>query len=589
MVVEEKILVKQLQLKVAKLEAELQSPDPSASSSLKTLLMEKELKIKKMEREMNEIKRQRDIAQSQLEQEISARKEMKTSNQDGPSRQLIKCISFEDNGSLSSSTPLSRTRARNGLTRMVRHSIKAADPSIIVHEIRKMEMRQRQLGDEANRALELLHKEVVSSKLGSQGTAETIANLLSEIKGMHTMTSAPEEIDLKDKASLGEEIERLNSQESNITTLEQKLENVQRTIEKLSTHLPSDEGAPDIRSSSKKKKTLPFALSNTPNMQHIIRSPCSTKNSCETMLYDSENTTPENDLSSSDGATLRQKGTPSSSETNHTSSRKTAPAPKQGSSVNVKKMQAMFQKAAEENIRSIKAYVTELKERVAKLQYQKQLLVCQVLEMEANDTASDETNNSVDQSPMSWHLVFEEQRKQIIMLWYFCHVSIVHRSQFYLLFRGDPSDQIYMEVELKRLTWLEQQFAEVGNASPALLGDDPPGSVAASVRALKQEREHLAKRVSTKLSAEERELLYLKWDIPLEGKLKRRLQLVNKLWTDPLNMQHVQESAEIVAKLVGFCENGEHVSKEMFQLNFVCPNDKKSWMGWNLISNILHL
>ncbi|GAA0170389.1 hypothetical protein LIER_40948 [Lithospermum erythrorhizon] len=77
MVVEEKILVKQLQLKVAKLEAELQSPDPSASSSLKTLLMEKELKIKKMEREMNEIKRQRDIAQSQLEQEISARKEMK--------------------------------------------------------------------------------------------------------------------------------------------------------------------------------------------------------------------------------------------------------------------------------------------------------------------------------------------------------------------------------------------------------------------------------------------------------------------------------------------------------------------------------
>lgn len=38
-------------------------------------------------------------------------------------------------------------------------------------------------------------------------------------------------------------------------------------------------------------------------------------------------------------------------------------------------------------------------------------------------------------------------------------------------------DQIYMEVELRRLTWLEQQLAEVGNASPALLGDDPAGSV----------------------------------------------------------------------------------------------------------------
>lgn len=41
----------------------------------------------------------------------------------------------------------------------------------------------------------------------------------------------------------------------------------------------------------------------------------------------------------------------------------------------MKKMQKMFKKAAEENIQSIKAYVTELKERVAKLQYQKQLLV----------------------------------------------------------------------------------------------------------------------------------------------------------------------------------------------------------------------
>ena len=46
------------------------------------------------------------------------------------------------------------------------------------------------------------------------------------------------------------------------------------------------------------------------------------------------------------------------------------------SSVNMKKMQKMLQNAAEENVRSIRQYVTELKERVAKLQYQKQLLVC---------------------------------------------------------------------------------------------------------------------------------------------------------------------------------------------------------------------
>lgn len=108
-----------------------------------------------------------------------------------------------------------------------------------------------------------------------------------------------------------------------------------------------------------------------------------------------------------------------------------------------------------------------------------------------------------------------------------------------------------------------------------------------SIKALREERDYLARRVSSKLTAEERERLYEKWEIPPVGK-QRRLQLVNKLWTDPLNMQNVQESAAVVAKLVGFCESGEQVRKEMFQLNFVSPNDKKPWMGWNFISSLLN-
>ena len=109
-----------------------------------------------------------------------------------------------------------------------------------------------------------------------------------------------------------------------------------------------------------------------------------------------------------------------------------------------------------------------------------------------------------------------------------------------------------------------------------------------SIKALKQEREYLAKRVSSKIAADEIESLYLKWEIPPVGK-QRRLQLVNKLWTNPYDMEHVKESAGIVAKLVGFCESGEQHSKEMFELNFVYPSDKKTWMGWNLISNLLNL
>ncbi|KAI4378790.1 hypothetical protein MLD38_016221 [Melastoma candidum] len=102
------------------------------------------------------------------------------------------------------------------------------------------------------------------------------------------------------------------------------------------------------------------------------------------------------------------------------------------------------QNAAEENIQNIKVYVTQLKERVAKLQYQKQHLVCQ---LERNDSSSIGPD-IIEQSPQPWPLVFENQRKQIVMLWHLCHVPLVHHTQFFLLFQGDPSYQIYMEDEL---------------------------------------------------------------------------------------------------------------------------------------------
>ena len=41
-------------------------------------------------------------------------------------------------------------------------------------------------------------------------------------------------------------------------------------------------------------------------------------------------------------------------------------------------MQIMFHTAAEESVRNIRGYVTKLKEWVANLQNQKQLLVCQL-------------------------------------------------------------------------------------------------------------------------------------------------------------------------------------------------------------------
>lgn len=102
-----------------------------------------------------------------------------------------------------------------------------------------------------------------------------------------------------------------------------------------------------------------------------------------------------------------------------------------------------------------------------------------MLELEANEASGHDIENEEyacepEEPQVSWQITFREQRQQILELWDVCYVSIIHRTQFYLLFKGDQADQIYMEVELRRLTWLQQHLAEIGNASPAPhVGDEP--------------------------------------------------------------------------------------------------------------------
>ncbi|XP_068306694.1 kinesin-like protein NACK1 [Pyrus communis] len=603
MVVSDKQLVKHLQKEVARLEAELRTPDPSR---------EKDLKIQQMEMEIEELKHERDRAKSQvLELQQKLEEDPQGSNpSEIPHPSVKKCLSYT--GVLSTKPDKKEIgpgdRARN-LRQSMRQSSTA--PFTLMHEIRKLEHLQEQLGEEANRALEVLQKEVACHRLGNQDAAETIANLQAEIREMRFVRSVPKEVEFGTvvatnksvSANLKEEITRLHSQGSTIANLEEQLESVQKSIDKLVMSLPSNQQECNIEASlkskkeSKKKKCLPLASSNIANRQNFIRSPCSPLSASRQIAEsETENRAPENDdIMSGEIQPESEKRTPTKNEEcGDVSSKESTPTGyRRSSSVNMKKMQKMFQNAAEENVRNIRTYVTELKERVAKLQYQKQLLVCQVLELEANEAAgynleNDENICETEEPQVSWQITFKEQRQQIIELWDLCFVSIIHRTQFYLLFKGDPADQIYVEVELRRLTWLQQHLAELGNASPAQVGDEPTVSLPSSMRALKREREFLAKRLSSRLTAEERDALYMKWDVPLEGK-QRKLQFVNKLWQDPLDPRHIQESAEIVAKLVGFCESG-NLSREMFELNFVLPSDRRPWMmGWNQISNLLNL
>ncbi|KZV21721.1 hypothetical protein F511_02879 [Dorcoceras hygrometricum] len=598
MVVSDKQLVKHLQKEVARLEAELRAPDS---------YNEKDLKIMQMEKEMEELKRQRDLAQSQVD-ELSKKLNEGQVHKHSESHSPIarKCLSF-------SATSLPKLDGREfghhkgtsntvGM-RTMRQSSTA--PFTLMHEIRKLEQLQEQLGDEAHRALEVLQKEVACHRHGNQDAAETIAKLQAEIREMRAIRPSPKELEVESVvtvnksvgANLKEEITRLHSQGSTIADLEEKLENVQKSIDKLvmslptSNDQPANDETPKSKSVSKKKKLLPLVSSNSLNRQNFIKSPCSPLSvSRQVLSGEVENRAPElDDTVSNEIQPLSDKDTPTKSEGGDISSKENTPY-RRSSSVNMRKMKRMFQNAAEENVRSIKAYVTELKERVAKLQYQKQLLV---LELEANEAAGHSLDDGeilpeIQESPASWHTTFNEQRQQIIELWDVCHVSIIHRSQFYLLFSGDQADQIYMEVELRRLTWLQQHLNKLGSASPAHGGNEPTISLSSSIRSLKREREFLAKRLTTRLTTEERDALYIKWDVPLEGK-QRRMQFINKLWTNPYDVKHVQESAEIVAKLVGFHEGG-NMSKEMFELNFAVPSDKRHWfMDWNQISDLLHL
>ncbi|KAF8388696.1 hypothetical protein HHK36_025376 [Tetracentron sinense] len=193
-----------------------------------------------------------------------------------------------------------------------------------------------------------------------------------------------------------------------------------------------------------------------------------------------------------------------------------------------------------------------------------------ILKLGANEASGYNLDNNDDvsglhEAPVSWNVTFPDQRQQIIELWDACYVSVIHRTQFYLLFKGDPTDiyiyiYIYMEVELCRLTWLQQHLAEPGNARLAHLGDVPTIS--------------LYSRSNEKLSLS---LLSYLFDMSIFHSFSLS------------NIVGYLNNAEVVAKLLGFCR-GSNVSKEMFELNFALPAYKRTWnMGWNPISNLLHL
>ncbi|KAK8517658.1 hypothetical protein V6N12_016500 [Hibiscus sabdariffa] len=165
-------------------------------------------------------------------------------------------------------------------------------------------------------------------------------------------------------------------------------------------------------------------------------------------------------------------------------------------------------------------------------------------------------------SPSAWSSEFKRLQRDIIELWHACNVSLIHRTYFFLLFKGDPKDYIYMEVEHRRLSFLRS----VSSHDNGMVENGQVLTPASSTKALCRERHMLSQQMRKRLSIQERENLFLKWGIGLNTK-HRRLQLAYCLWTNYKDMDHIAESAAIVAKLVGFVDP-EKTFKEMFGLNF---------------------
>ncbi|KAK6118435.1 hypothetical protein DH2020_047852 [Rehmannia glutinosa] len=163
----------------------------------------------------------------------------------------------------------------------------------------------------------------------------------------------------------------------------------------------------------------------------------------------------------------------------------------------------------------------------------------------------------------SWPVEFRKIQREIIELWHACNVSLVHRTYFFMLFQGDPSDAIYLEVEMRRMKLLKDKFSR----GDKTVVDGRPLTLASSAKALRQERRMLSEQMTKKFSEQERETLFVDWGIGLNTKL-RRLQLAHRVWSKTEDINHITDSAFLVAKLVGLIEPGQAPNRQMFGVNF---------------------
>ncbi|KAK4437710.1 Kinesin-like protein KIN-7F [Sesamum alatum] len=557
-VMSDKALVKHLQKEVARLESELKTPGSMCDHA--ALLRKKDVQIEKLEKEVRELKKKLDIANSRIEDLISAAECDQSSQKLGGVHSVNG--DFRRNGMLdplhseksedqcSSDGPSCPSQGMEELPAGVEE-----DSDDICKEVRCIEI------DETG-------KERTYEPFGlSTGEDEETSDTSAEPENDHTM-------ELELLSAVNRQVSVTGNGYSCDEALEEKIQDVQKTIASLVGPYP-DASSPVASSTCIRSLKLTRSQSCRANL--IAGSPDFE------MAEQSERTPPtvleKNFIGRPEGGFLRKQWKLPPVIYGANSARLTrSDSQFSDCSSYIDEMKNQNGNHEDEDIPTLGSFVAGLKE-MAKLQYENQ----------AGDQVRDpgwrdKTNaGDVTLDPVhDWPLKFEKLQKLIIELWQACNVSLVHRTYFILLVKDDFTDSIYMEVEHRRLSFLKDTFSR-GNSA---IQNGRSLTLASSKKALRREREMLSRLMHRRYTEDERNRIYEDWGINLNSK-KRRLQLVHLLWSDPENTDHVTKSAAIVAKLIGISENGLAL-KEMFGLSFTPPRISRRSFTWkNSMSSLL--
>ncbi|KAG2567706.1 hypothetical protein PVAP13_7NG263424 [Panicum virgatum] len=544
-VMSDRALVKQLQRELARLESELRCP--ASYSALETLVKEKDNQIRKMEKEIKELKLQRDLAQSRLQDLLQV-----VGDNHG-SKHPMPC---EDEQSTASTVVSSAQNFR-----------------FQGRQIAQREYRSQQ--SENNAQLPLAYSVCSPPFSGmpptngrddhSQVSNEDSEDLCKEVRCIET--NETEENECLESSAMGSNSLQgssmhgnndpnpsVNSRQHDASpiTLEQHLENVKKPYATL---------VMDLGSSTR----------NSSSSKVIGRSRSCRSLTASTLFEDLE----KEDCTPPSRSFMDHPGRPEGcqrrvSALNYdTESETLSRAGSMLSEITTARdgLKANGSVAGDTEFAGIGEFVAELKE-MAQVQYQKQHG-----DQGENGELAKGTIRSVGldpimdalQSPSRWPFEFEKKQQEIIDLWHGCNVSLVHRTYFFLLFKGDPADAIYMEVELRRLSFLKDTYSN-GSMGRNVVAASLNTSLVSSAKKLQREREMLCRQMQKRLTIQERESMYTKWGVSLSSK-RRRLQVARRVWTETKDLEHVRESASLVARLIGLLEPGKAL-REMFGLSF---------------------